>query len=224
MHVTIGAWYPESRRCRVTGILTGATVWTVFYANAVSGIMNSMIFSLFWEFQWWRTPGFLRKPLTEKLKKFFSFTIWTLSCVQLSSLHCFWCLREEQTARYFHRGLFFPPQENTGLFVQERTRQCFHISHFLSMLSEEDQFSLGKNFLVYLSPSSFTGLPSAGERSSEARHYHCPGKAARGMPRDQFNRKATILIIVLCIIAMCSAMASASQLHARKWSISYAFL
>lgn len=78
--------------------------------------------------------------------------------------------------RYFHRGLFFPPQENTGLFVQERTRQCFHISHFLSMLSEKDQFSLGKNFLVYLSPSSFTGLPSAGAWSSEARHYHCPGK------------------------------------------------
>lgn len=78
--------------------------------------------------------------------------IQTLSCVQISSFHCLWYLKEEQTAgsslvastEDLFSFFFFSTQENTGLFVQERTRQCFHISHFLSVLSEEGQSSLGE--------------------------------------------------------------------------------
>lgn len=46
-----------------------------------------------------RTPGFHRKAPTEELKTmFYSFMKQTLSCVQISSFHCLWYLREEQTA------------------------------------------------------------------------------------------------------------------------------
>lgn len=82
---------------------------------------------------------------------FYSFMIQTLSCVQISSFHCLWYLKEEQTAGSSLDAsiedlfsFFFSTQENASLFVQERTRQCFHISHFLSLLSEEGQSSLGE--------------------------------------------------------------------------------
>lgn len=84
-----------------------------------------------------RTPGFHRKAPTEELKTmFYSFMKQTLSCVQISSFHCLWYLREEQTAGSSldasTEDLFYfpPPQEIISLFVQERTRQCFHISDF----------------------------------------------------------------------------------------------
>lgn len=82
-----------------------------------------------------RTPGFHRKAPTEELKTmFYSFMKQTLSCVQISSFHCLWYLREEQTAGSSldasTEDLFYFSQEIISLFVRERTRQYFHISDF----------------------------------------------------------------------------------------------
>lgn len=120
-----------------------------------------------------RTPGFHRKPPTEELKTmFYSFMKQTLSCVQISSFHCLWYLREEQTAGSSLDAstedlfYFFPPG-NYQSICTGKNQTMLPYFWFLTHAEWRGAVQFGRveqrkphNFLVYVNNSFLTHRPS----------------------------------------------------------------